>query len=109
VTPTCASGRCGGPRRHLPSVRLLAELHLGLDEGDPERALELLTLLARDQGGRRSPADLDLLARYQERVGQPEAARRLREEASRLREAGEELTMGDDQLPSLAAGRRPVL
>ena len=90
-------------------MRLLAELHLDLEEGDPERALELLTLVARDQGGRRTPEELELLARYQDLAENPGAAERLRQEARTMRDSGEELTAADYSPPALGGGRRSVL
>lgn len=108
VAPSCATGRCGAPRRHPPSLRLLAELQLA-EGGRPERALELLTLLSQDQGGALTVRDLRLLADYQRQAGNEAAAGELVAEAERLAAAGEERTDADYVPPALGAGRRSVL
>ena len=65
VAPSCASGRCGAPSRHLASIRMLVLLHLDHGRG-ADRARELMAWVLRDQGGLVSAEDERLLERLQE-------------------------------------------
>ncbi len=65
VAPTCSSGRCQGPSRHLPSIKMLARLHLDHGRG-ADRARELMAWVLRDQGGMISKDDEELLSRLEE-------------------------------------------
>ncbi len=106
IAPSCAGGSCGRPARHLPSIRALAGLYLD-EGGNPERVRELMTLVARDLGGRLTSADHALLGRYHEQIGDSAAAARAAAESERLRAAeaaGESLERV--KVPSLATGRR---
>ena len=100
IAPSCSTGDCNAPPLHPPSLqRLVAlyveELESGAGDGgtgvDREEALEragaLLPLLARAQGGRLSPHQHRLAARWYELSGAPETAARARAEADRLEAA----------------------
>ena len=73
VAPSCAGGGCSRPAAHLPSFRLLARLHLEHGE-DPERARELMALVANAQQGHLESQDLEILAAYYEATGDSAAA-----------------------------------
>lgn len=123
IAPSCASGSCSRPPLHLPSLRLLAGLHLqevearlgteGAEravEKSLDRAEDLLRWIRGAQGGQLAPGDRLLLARYYEAKGDREAAEETRAEAQRLAEAGYEpqaATAG--QAPALGGGKRSVL
>ena len=68
VAPSCAGGGCRAPALHLPSVRLLAGLHLDAG-GTTDRARELVTLIAGSRRGRLEWQDLSLLARCERQEG----------------------------------------
>lgn len=87
VGPSCAGGKCGAPRKHLPSIRALADLYLR--EGERiERAGELMAIVAHGRGGRLTAEDHAVLATYYERKGDDEAAEVSRSEAERLAAEG---------------------
>ncbi|MEM7585705.1 MAG: tetratricopeptide repeat protein [Acidobacteriota bacterium] len=88
IAPSCASGNCAKPPKHLPSLRLLAGLYL-MQEGSEERVQQLLTLITSELGGRLTHEDYGLLARHHQQVGEPEAAEQAAAEAQRLREQPE--------------------
>ena len=109
IAPSCASGHCAKPAKHLPSLRALASLYL--DAGDDiDRAGELLRLVARELRGRLTAEDFALVARYQERLGNPEAAQRALVEARRLSaEAKTAAATGAAAAPELVGQQRAVL
>lgn len=65
IAPSCASGSCARPPRHLPSLRTLAALHLEGGE-NPERAVALMALVVQDLRGELEPEDEALVARLRE-------------------------------------------
>ena len=82
-----AAGRGGRTARHLPSLRALAELYL--QRGDsPDRAAELMAMVAHEQDGLLGAADHATLARYYRQVGDEESAAWSEAEAQRLTAAG---------------------
>lgn len=109
VAPSCAGGNCSKPPLHLPSLRALAALHLGLvprpvspvesptpeermappeDDYTPkaanlDRVEDLMRWIAGAQGGRLSGIDHFLAARYHELVGDEARAAEARRLASR--------------------------
>lgn len=83
IAPSCASGSCGRPPKHAPSLRSLAGLYL--DEGNLDRARALLTHVAEALNGKLQAEDYLLLAEYHQRRGDAEAAGEAAEEARRLR------------------------
>ena len=85
IAPSCAAGGCRRPAAHLPSFRLLARLHLEHGEG-PERARELMALVANAQQGHLGSQDLAILAAYYEATGDTAAAEDAAAEARRLAE-----------------------
>lgn len=84
IAPSCATGSCRRPAKHLPSLRSLAGLHL--DAGDLERARALLTHVAEALNGKLEAEDHLLLAEYHQRRGDAESAREAAEQARRLRD-----------------------
>ncbi len=86
IAPSCAGG-CSPAKMHLPSFRALMRLYLD-EGGHAERVRELMTRVARAQGGRLTSGDHSLLARYYEEVGDEEAAELARGHAERLRDEG---------------------
>jgi tetratricopeptide (TPR) repeat protein len=108
IAPSCAGGRCGRPRKHLPSIRALASLYL--DEGDsPDRVRELMKLVALELSGQLTSEDHALLARFHEQTGDPEAAALAAAEADRLRSEGA-VSEGRGTLPApLGAQKRAPL
>ncbi len=85
IAPSCVSGQCAKPPKHLQSIRLLTSLYLG-QGGQGERVLQLLRIVAQELGGRLTSEDYELLARHHEQVGEPEAAELATTEARRLRD-----------------------
>ena len=106
VGPSCSSGSCARPGRHLPSLRALAELYL-LQGENLDRAGELMAIVAHDQQGLLGAEDHGILARYYELVGHDEAAEHADAEARRLTEAGDHET--SPAPPQLAVGAQRVL
>ena len=98
VAPSCAGGGCGRPAAHLPSFRLLARLHLEHGEG-PERARELMAVVANAQQGHLESQDLEILAAYYEATGDSAAARDAAGEAQRLAETSGGGTVHVDLAP----------
>jgi len=83
VAPSCGGGGCSRPAPHLPSLRFLAGLHLANGE-QPERARELLALIANEQQGQLTAEDLALLADYYRATGDAAAADQAAAELERL-------------------------
>lgn len=98
VAPSCAAGGCSRPAVHLPSLRLLARLHLEHGAG-PERARELMAVVANAQQGRLESQDLEILAAYYEATGDRAAARDAAGEARRLAATGSRETLHVDAAP----------
>lgn len=92
VKPSCAGGSCSKPPLHLPSLRLLAKLHLDADS-PPSRVEELLMWIAHAQGGKLAAPDHRLMARYHEAMGDPDAGRESRLAAERLEREGRSETV----------------
>ncbi|MCP3961867.1 MAG: hypothetical protein GY719_28835 [bacterium] len=87
IAPSCASGGCAKPPKHLPSIRFLASLYLD-QGGHADRVHQLMTLVAQALRGRLGGEDHSLLGKYYDEIGDPEAAEHARSEARRLRDAG---------------------
>lgn len=79
VAPSCGPGGCNVGAPHMPSM--VALIHLHIESGDPDRARELLELLTGLRGGQLGREELLLMAKYYDRVGDEEAARKVRERA----------------------------
>lgn len=86
VAPSCATGNCNAPPKHLPSLRSLARLHL--EEGNLERVREVLFHVAAARGGALGAEEHRLSAEYFRRVGHDEAAEEAEELARQLAEKG---------------------
>lgn len=86
IAPSCSTGSCQRPPKHLPSLRSLAGLHL--DGGDLDRVRALLTHVAEALNGKLEAEDYLLLAEYHQRCGNAESAREAAEQARRLRGSG---------------------
>jgi tetratricopeptide (TPR) repeat protein len=83
IAPSCAVGRCGTPAMHTASLRTLARMHL--DQGDnPQRAREVLALVARARRGQMEWTDELLLARYFQQVREQDAMREALDRARAL-------------------------
>jgi tetratricopeptide (TPR) repeat protein len=106
IAPSSAGRAAGRTAKHPPSLRALAELHLRQGKR-PDRAAELMAILAHEQKGLLSAADHGTLATYYRLVGDDETAQWCEAEAQRLRARG-----GAELSPppgGLAAGRERVL
>lgn len=106
VAPSCATGNCAKPPLHPPSLRALAELHLGSSPPRLDRVGTLLSLLARARRGRLTAADQLVVARYRDATGDTEGAAEARAEAARLaeREAAGETFAAPGAAPRLGGG-----
>lgn len=125
VAPSCAGGSCAKPPLHLPSLRALAGLHLGMvddpvtnlmdqvpEEGlaaadafEPtarnlDRVEDLMRWIAGAQGGRLSGIDHLLAARYHELVGDETRAEEARRLATRQATPEVEAAPGPGDLAS---------
>jgi tetratricopeptide (TPR) repeat protein len=89
IAPSCTAAGCAKGRPHLPSFRLLAELHLRHGD-DRERVRELMAWVVNAQRGALGADDLAILSEYYTAEGNSEAARDARVEAERLRQAGDD-------------------
>jgi|GEM_PF-1001920 len=125
VAPSCAGGNCSKPPLHLPSLRALAALHLGLvphpvspvespsaeermalpddDAYTPQaanldRVEDLMRWIAGAQGGRLSGIDHFLAARYHDLVGDEPRAAEARRLAARQVTANVEAAAGPGDL-----------
>jgi len=87
VAASCGAGGCATPAAHLPSFRLLARLHLTAG-GRPERARELIALVANAQRGALGAEDHAILAEYYRATGDHESAADAAAEAERLAARG---------------------
>lgn len=105
VKPSCSPGVCGQVPKHLPSLRLLARLHL--DEGrSPKRVQELLDHISMALGGELGREDYLMTAECQELIGDASAAREARAAA---RHAGEGEAKPEEPAPQLQMrSRRPL-
>lgn len=107
IAPSCTSGGCAKPPKHLPSLRALAALYLD-EGGHTERVAELMRWVSRDLGGRLTREDFALVAKVHEQDGEPEAAQRALTEGRRLaEEAGS--GPGSSAAPDLIGHRRAPL
>ena len=104
VTPTCASGNCGAPPKHLPSLRFLASLYIKKESG-LERARELLNHIAHAMNGQLSKGDYHLLAAYHRLSGNEDAAQQALAEAET---AGDGMAM-QAVTPKISTGDKAVL
>jgi predicted Zn-dependent protease len=100
IAPSCSGGGCAKPSAHVPSFRLLAGLHL-LHGEDPERACELIALIANARQGYLEAEDHAILAEYYEATGNAAAAQDALAEAERL--SG----VGDGAVAAVQADRAP--
>ncbi len=85
IAPSCVSGQCAKPPKHLPSIRLLTALYLEAGSQD-RRVMQLLKLVTEELGGHLTSEDYELLAKHHQLVGEPEAAELAATEARRLRD-----------------------
>jgi tetratricopeptide (TPR) repeat protein len=88
IAPSCASGGCAKPPPHVPSFRLLARLYLVHGE-DPERACELIALIANARQGYLEAEDHAILAEYYKATGNTAAEQAATTEADRLAQNGQ--------------------
>lgn len=73
IAPSCSTGNCQRPPKHLPSIRTLIALRL--EEGeDMERVRALLEILAQAAAGRLGSDDHRMMATYYRQVGNATAA-----------------------------------
>ena len=79
IAPACGPGGCNRSALHLASMHSLIALQL--EEGDPERARELLELLTGMRNGRLGRTELLLMAAYYDHVGEEASAQEARERA----------------------------
>jgi hypothetical protein len=109
IAPSCATGQCAKPPKHLPSFRLLAKLLLD-DGGEAavDRAGDLLEQMDRALGGRSGAVDQRLMARYYQLSGDPEAAAQAEERARELEEQGLEEVAASDRPKLQVTQRRPL-
>ncbi|MEM7353449.1 MAG: hypothetical protein AAF657_21815 [Acidobacteriota bacterium] len=106
IAPSCASGQCAKPPKHLPSLRALSSLYLEAGN-QTDRVGELLQLVTRELSGHLTVEDFGLVAKYQEQLGHPEAAERALVEARRLVEAAKRGAGAvTAAAPDLAGGQR---
>ncbi len=77
IAPSCSTGSCRRPPRHLPSFRTLADFYLASASNLP-RVKELLQLVIEEQQGRATREDLELLAKFHEGVGDVKGAEEAR-------------------------------
>lgn len=103
VKPSCASGSCAKPPLHLPSLRLLAKLHLDA-QNPPSRVEELMVWIAHAQGGQLGAVDHHLVARYHDAMDDPDAAQESRMAAERLERSGRSETEPTPQVPGGGLG-----
>jgi len=82
VAPSCTTGACAAPPKHIPSIRYLIALYLG-QQRKPERVEELLDHLERGLQGRFQAEDLRLLAAYHRQQGDERAAAAAEEAAEK--------------------------
>jgi tetratricopeptide (TPR) repeat protein len=86
IAASCGAGGCATPAAHVPSLRLLARLHL--QRNNPERARELIAHVASAQHGVLTGEDHAILAEYYRSAGDFESAAAAAAEADRLSLAG---------------------
>jgi hypothetical protein len=82
IAPSCAGGSCNRQKLPLSCVRQLIAMHLAdateKGEAPAPRAEELFELLAFGVQGKFGAADLELMARFHELLGEDEEAAELR-------------------------------
>ena len=83
VAPSCATGACAAPPKHIPSIRYLIALYLG-QQREPERARELLDHLEQGLQGNLQAEDLRLLAAFHRQQGDERAASAAEEAAEKI-------------------------
>lgn len=119
IAPSCAGGNCGQPPLHLPSLRALAALHLGMrpqpavSADEPattaaaafaptatnlDRVEDLMRWIAGAQGGRLSGVDHLLAAQYHELVGDEARAEEARRRAAQQADHAVEVAAGPGNL-----------
>ncbi len=108
IAPSCASGQCAKPPKHLPSLRALAAFYLD-EGGQTERVAELMRWVSLDLGGRLTGEDLALVAKCHEQDGEPEAAQRALAEGRRLVELAGGGSPDRSEAPDLVGHRRAPL
>jgi tetratricopeptide (TPR) repeat protein len=86
VRPSCASGSCAAPPKHLPSLRALTRLLLEEDEVEQARAYLMHVIQAR--GGRLGAEEHRLSAEYFRRVGDEDRAQESEAKAKELAALG---------------------
>ncbi|MDA8016575.1 MAG: hypothetical protein MPN21_03920 [Thermoanaerobaculia bacterium] len=107
VRPSCATGSCGAPPKHLPSLRALVRLLL--EENELERARGYLLHVAQARGGRLGVEEHRLSADYFRRVGDEEKAAEAENTANELAAQGPEAVAEPLHSPLQSAQKERVL
>lgn len=102
VRPSCASGNCAAPPKHLPSLRALTRLLLEEDEVEQARAYLMHVVQAR--GGRLGAEEHRLSADYFRRVGDEDKAQESEAAAKELAALGPDALA--EPLPSTLGSAR---
>lgn len=106
VRPSCATGNCSAPPKHLPSLRALTRLLL--EEGDAEAARGYLMHVVQARGGRLGAEEHLLSAQYFRRVGLDEEAEEAEATAKTLAAEGPG-ALAEPLHSSLDAGKERIL
>jgi tetratricopeptide (TPR) repeat protein len=77
IAPSCATGNCSAPPKHLLSFRWLANLYLDEETRDLRRAGELLEAISLELRGNLTRDDVELAIRYHRAHGDLEETARL--------------------------------
>ncbi len=112
VAPSCASGTCGKPSKHVPSLRTLATLMLASEseeEGEKarkarlERVSEVLGFVREALGGGVAKPDALMWAEHGRQSGDDEAVAKWTEMAEQMESAGAERERVAMQTPKVSA------
>lgn len=103
VAPSCASGNCAAPPKHLPSLRALTRLLL--EEDELERARAYLMHVVQARGGNLGAEEHRLSAEYFRRVGDDEKAAEAEATAKELEAKGPD-AVAEPLHSSLQAGQK---
>lgn len=106
VRPSCASGNCAAPPKHLPSLRALTRLLLEADELEKARAYLMHVVQAR--GGSLGAEEHRLSADYFRRVGDDEKAAEAEATAKELAAQGPD-AVAEPLHSSLSSQKQRVL
>ena len=103
VRPSCASGNCAAPPKHLPSLRALTRLLL--EENELDRARGYLMHVVQARGGVLGAEEHRLSAEYFRRAGDHEKAAEAEATAKELAAQGPD-AMAEPLASSLQAGQK---